>query len=229
MRKTTISVPWEFKEPNTTQSYWYQQPERRFQTGARWCGSHGIVMEICKVDVVHELIPALNSDAEVQDWGPGGYWLQAQPAEAENVAAFVVHTIQLTIGGWSSQSVVKELSQVHPDIIFSGKVITEGVAGAGSAVFIPTTREEKTLSDMTDGIGNGMLIASPYLMTSAWTVYGTQNKQADDAAHKWLTPPITANTTNAGKSHLIIWYKYREVDYSTWTGLMQSQSVTKNL
>lgn len=227
MRKTTVTQKWTFGlGANTIQNFWVQQEENRLMTGARWMGNHGVVMEICKVACIHELLPTINDyDADEQLWMPGGYQLNTQVSSAYNKTGFLVNTIQLCFGRNSSVNVLEDAA-LQPNVIFSSKVINEAVQAAGTDQVSVTTREENTVNDLTDGAGNGLMVAVPFMSIEAWTTYGTQPIRAVTSSQKLLIPPFWSGEQShkQGKTHIIVFYKYREVDYKTWTGLFQEQN-----
>lgn len=229
MRKMTGTQRWIFGGgPETpTQSWWRLQGPNPIQTGARWCGDHGLVMEICRVDAIHELAPSvLDPDGNEEQQGtPGGYIMLSPGVPGSNVPGYLTYTLQLTCGRLGSFNASAGLSDFHPNVIFSSKVINEAVMALNTGVIDVKTRLEETSNDLTDGAGNGYLVAVPTLYLEGSTVFNTQLVKANDYTNKLLTPPwINDQEERAGKSYINIWYKYREVDYATWTAVMQAQN-----
>lgn len=227
MRRLNVTLEWVTGAfpPDTTANFFWGLPGTDVPTGSKWMGTFGRVMEICKIATIHELIPGLQNANEYQLTGPGGAQLiYPQVTPGVDGTAFCNYTVEICVGFNPTATITNASAGFRADAIFSSKVLNTALVKQNTRDCIQVdTKFIETPNDLTDGAGNGVLIARPWLSVIAWIMSGTSFTEAKDS-DKLLRPPWGDGFNKApGKTTIMVWYKYRDVDYATWTDLMQNE------
>jgi len=232
MQHSEAEIVWKWNAMGATPSedYEYKPQPVEVPTGANWCGTHGMVMELMRVEFDYDF-QAVNNYADVCAVSPYGYQINnfEDVAQAGYEQANFDYRFALALGGLGRKNTTKREWVEGKDIAIAWQKNEALLAPHGAdQVPVPislTHLENKMTWDLSDGKGNGMLIAAPAL-----TYYGacfftqTNVSPAGSLLRFFLAPWGKFGETQPPTSSVRLLYKYRKVNMQQWVALTQNQA-----
>jgi len=240
MRKMIVPLDWRFGAmsavtPTLPDAHTFVPASKIISTGARWCGDHGLVMEVCKVIFVHAF-EMREGDLTWQVLPSGVVWDRTMAAAGSFDHQYSVsYVTTLAIGSGHN------LSPINPvrDRLTLGEAryhtIADSVATAANPRFMYAI-ESGLQWDLTDSAGNGVLVAAADLeLEGSCKTKSTETNR--DVWPKRLQPPFNRCDVQIGASseysyHPVtdchIFYRMKRVTMQDWYALTHDQMNEQN-
>jgi len=237
MKRTVVQLDWNFNDlitgsPGLPQAHTFYTDEVKIPTGAGWRGDHGIVMELCKVQFKHAF-DMREGDAQWVVLPSGVVWDRAMGNSGSGADHYysVCYNTTLSIGEGHNNSPVNAF---RDDLaVAEARCWTTATCiNTQANARMMDTGESGLEWDLTDGAGNGTLVAATE-MTLEGVCRTKSSETARDAWPKRLQPPFgrcnkQIGATNEYSYHpvteCLILYKLKRVTMQDWYSLSQEQS-----
>lgn len=222
--------------PTLPDAHTFVPASKIISTGARWCGDHGLVMEVCKVIFVHAF-EMREGDQKWEVMPSGAVWDRSMgntPAGPDQLYS-VSYVTTLAIGSGHN------LSPINPvrDRLTLGEAryhtIADGINTQSNPRFMET-KETGLVWDLTDSAGNGVLVAAADMELEG----SCKTKSSETNRDNWpkrLQPPFNRCDVQIGASseysyHPVtdchIFYRMKRVTMQDWYALTQDQMNEQN-
>jgi len=235
MKRTFQELHWRFPAtPTGGRVHTFQADDTNIATGARWCGDHGLVMELCKVQFVH----AFEFQQGVGKWNvlPGGFvWDQSMAATATGIDEQYSGTYisSLTIGEGSLMNGTNAFRDGLTVAECRYVTTVDGVASSKNIRSI-SQQESGLIWDLTDSAGNGLMVASQEIQLSGFCRMRS-TEQNRDVWPKRLAAPygycdvvITGDEyTGHPVTECHMFYRMKRVTLQDWYALTHDQQTVK--
>jgi len=223
MKRSDLSIKWNFPGVPTGVEAYFQPPVQEIPTGARWMGDYGVVMELCGVTFTWDM--TFNESNNHQDITPGGYWIDegAPNIGGNDQTGFVSYNAWLLTSGSKTRFALEDS--------LGGQVLAESFLH-NTAVIIASTHNCRTVDtqfiqtdwDLTDGAGNGTIITAPTINLGGSCRYGQSNVNRDQYPNKVLKVPIGEVVQNQmPHTGVVLKYKHKRLNLQDWMGYAQNQ------
>jgi len=226
MQRSLKELQWNFPAvPTGAQVHTFTAPDTNITTGVRWCGDHGLVMELCHVQFVH----AFDFQQDNARWNvlPGGFvWDKTMANIGLNDEQYSgTYITSLTIGEGSVLNGGSAFKDTQT--IAEARYVTT-VDGITASKNIRTlSQKESGLNwDLTDGAGNGVLIASQEIQLGGYCRMRS-TESARDTWPKRLAAPygycdlVDGVSRPVTECHLL--YRMKRVTLQDWYALTHNQ------
>jgi len=240
MRKMIVPLDWRFGamsagSPTLPDVHTFVPTSKSISTGARWCGDHGLVMEVCKVIFAHAF-DMREGDQKWDVWPSGVVWDKAMAAMAGTDQQFSVsYVTTLAVGSGHKLSAI---DPVRDRLTLGEARYTTMVDGIATSTNIRSIQilESGLVWDLTDSAGNGTLVAAADLeLEGSCKTKSTETNR--DIWPKRLAPPFNRCDVQIGATseysyhpvtdcHII--YRMKRVTMQDWYALTHDQMNEQN-
>jgi len=228
MRKADGTLKWNFPDVvggSDLETHYFTPQVEEINTGAKWCGDHGLAMELCKVFFTWDM--TFGESNTHMDCNPGGWWKDngAVVIGATNdETSFVTYNAWLMSAG--SKFRLKTEDQLQGQMLAESYLNNTFIIQSGQRNARQVQTEYLTQEwDLTDGAGNGTIIVVPALTIGGHCRYGQSNINRDNFLDKIFKPPISQIVENQmPKTTVALVYKYKRLNVQEWMAYAQSQA-----
>ena len=235
MRKMIVALDWRFGPltagtPGLPMAHTFVPKSKIITTGARWCGDHGMVMEVCKVIFVHAFCMRENNSQWVVT--PSGVvWDDSMAVTGSDEEVYsVTYTTTLAIGPGHD---IDPIDPVRDRLTLAEATFATTATSVTNTKNMRTYRPEESglVWDLTDSAGNGTLVAAADMELEG----SCRTKSSETTRDGWpkrLQPPfgrcdVQIGVTQEYTTHPItdchILYKMKRVTMQEWYQLVNDQ------
>jgi len=232
MKRSLQELHWRFPSgipPSGGRVHTFQAPDTNITTGARWCGDHGVVMELCKVQFLH----AFEFQQGVGRWNvlPGGFvWDTSMAAIGANDEQYSgVYITALTVGEGGLMNGVNAFRDIQTIAECRYVTTVEGIA-ASKNIRVLDQQETGLVWDLTDSAGNGVLIASQEMQLTGFCRMKSTEQNRDTWPKRLAAPYGYCDILITGDEytgHPItechMFYRMKRVTLQDWYALTHDQ------